>query len=191
MKITLKFDNKSISVNTESGFELLVDDEVLLSHDGDLEGYEQVKALYADVGYSSEAQCLDIVGKLRGLGGCCGGEGCCGVKKSEAPYPKTSGASSLFEGESCLKDIVYLVKEVPNSSFIAGIRWWSNEPIFGDDVLEVSLKDGRVMYYGDVPQVEVEAFMNWVATGGSAGRYFNQNIKNKFEMLREEEYTDE
>ena len=176
MKITLKFDNKSISVNTESGFELLVDDEVLLSHDGDNGGY-------ADVGYE-QVQAQYATDKDLGVG-------CCGGCKCDSPYPNKSGASSLFEGESCLKDIVYLVKKVPNSSFIAGIRWWSNEPIFGDDVLEVSLKDGRVMYYGDVPQVEVEAWMNWVDTGGSAGRYFNQNIKNKFEMLREEEYTDE
>jgi hypothetical protein len=184
MKITLKFDNKSISVNTESGFELLVDDEVLLSHDGDNGGY-------ADVGYGNEEQCLDIVEKLKALGGCCGGEGCCGVKKSESPYPKTSGASSLFEGESCLKDIVYLVKEVPNSSFISGIRWWSEEPMFGSNVLEVALKSGRVMYYGDVPQVDVEAWMSFVDAGGSAGRFYNTNIKNKFEMLREEDHTDE
>ena len=186
MKITLKFDNKSISVNTESGFELLVDDEVLLSHDGDNGGYadvgyEQVQAQYATDKDLYDQDALKGFGKLGGCGGC----------KCDSPYPKTSGASSLFEGETCLKDIVYLVKEVPNSSFIAGIRWWSNEPVFGDEVLEVSLKDGRVLYYGDVPQVEVESWMNWVDTGGSAGRYFNVNIKNKFEMLREEDHTDE
>lgn len=171
MKVTLKFDNKSISVNTESGFELLVDDELLLAHEGDEAGYERVEGYEALKGF----------GKL----GCCGA-GCCSEKKSESPYPKTSGASSLFVGETCLKDVVYLVKEVPNSSFIAGIRWWSQEPVFGDNVLEIALKDGRVIYYGDVPQVEVESWMYWVDTGGSAGRYFNVNIKNKFELLRED-----
>jgi len=164
MKVTLKFDNKSISVNTEGGFELLVDDELLLAHEGDDAGYEKVEAQYATD--------KDL--------------GCCGGCKCGSAYPKTSGASSLFVGETCLKDVVYLVKEVENSSFIAGIRWWSQEPVFGDNVLEVSLKDGRVMYYGDVPQVEVEAWMNFVDAGSSAGRFFNANIKNKFELLRED-----
>ena len=169
MKISLKFDNRTLTVNTESGFELLVDDEVLLTHEGDNgqePGYESVKALYAT------------------------DKGCCGGCKCDSAYPKTSGASSLFEGETCLKDVTYLVKEVPNSSFIAGIRWWSNEPVFGDEVLEIVLKDGRVMYYGNVPQGDVEAWMSWIDTGGSAGRFFNANIKNKFELLREEDINE-
>ena len=60
MKVTLKFDGKSISVNAQSGFELLVDGEVLLAHEGEKTACCGGKccdndAGYADVGYGKES----------------------------------------------------------------------------------------------------------------------------------------
>ena len=186
MKVTLQFDGKSISVNAQSGFELLVDDEVLLSHEGDEVGYETVKPLYAQEKT------------------CCGGKGC---RDKDAGYADVGygqeslwnkdayhrlqaalakiQASEVKNEESKPATTVYHCKDVQNSSFIERIRWWNWEESLGANALEVSLKDGRIFNYGDVPFSVYSAWVKTIVDGGSAGRFFNQQIKNNYEMISE------
>jgi hypothetical protein len=181
MKVTIQINGGyEVTVSAPDGFKLLVDDEMLLEHGGEADyndeeedGYETVHAKYA-------TEC----------GG--GGAGCkCGPNVKSA-YAHTDGTSSLFETikkaseKSCLgSDVQYHTYDVANSSFIEGIRWWSEEPFIGDDALEVNLKDGRTIYYAGVPLAVFFAWVNECDTGGSAGRFYNKNIKGTYEMVTE------
>jgi hypothetical protein len=185
MKVTLKFDGKSVSVSAPNGFELFVDGELLIAHEGEA-GYETVKPLYAtEKDLSEEAYCRDAYGRFcKAIEAAQAEEKCCGGKCKSA-FPNTSGASSLFEDVKPPVKVRYIVKKVQNSSFISQIRWWNWEEALGYDALEVQLVDGRVFNYGDVPESVVEEWIKVVETGGSAGRFFNNRIKNEFEMLSE------
>jgi hypothetical protein len=152
MKVTLQFDGKSITVNASSGFKVLVDDEVLLEHEGEVK---------------------------RDAHKCCQGT-----------YGSCHGASSLFQEEdaNALQQedgVIYINFAVPNSSFIETIRWWSYEEALGDRALEVHFKDGNYACYSDVPEYLVRDWITEIKAGGSAGRFYNINIKNEFESIME------
>jgi hypothetical protein len=160
MKVTLQFEGKSITVSAPSGFKVLVDDEVLLEHEGDQEagyntGYVPVGTEYA--------------------------------KKPCCPYGSCHGASSLFEEaqDDEEDDITYINFEVPNSSFIETIRWWSYEEVLGENALELHFKDGNYVCYADVPEYLIQQWIEEIKLGGSAGKFYNCNIKDEFEMIKE------
>ena len=187
MKVTLKFDGKSISVNAQSGFELLVDGETLLAHEGDEVGYETVKPLYAqEKTCMCGGKCEDKDAGYADVG--YGQESLWGDKDAyhrlQAALAKIR-SSEVNNEESRPRNIIYHCKEVENSSFITRIRWWNWEETLGENALEVSLKDGRVLNYGEVPFHVYSAWVKAIVDGSSAGRYFNQNIKNTFEMISE------
>ncbi len=150
MKVTLQFEGKSLTVSAPSGFKLLVDDEVLLEHEG-------TNVLKGDGGYK------DV-----GYGSC-------------------HGTSSLFEHaeEEDEDDVTYINFQVPNSSFIETIRWWSYEEALGENALEVQFKDGNYACYSDVPEGVVREWISEIKLGGSAGKYYNINIKNEYESIME------
>jgi hypothetical protein len=147
MKVTLQFEGKSITVSTSSGFKLLVDDEVLLDHAGEVK--------------------------------CDSPKACC--------FGSCHGTSSLFEHAEAEadEDIEYINFAVPNSSFIETIRWWSYEEALGENSLEVHFKDGNYACYSDVPKYLIEQWIGEIKAGGSAGKFFNYNIKDEYESIME------
>jgi hypothetical protein len=169
MKVTLKVDGKTFTVSAPRGFELLVDDELLLAHAGggdagyqdvgygEEPGYEQVKALYA----------AEPAKK------------CC--------YGTCHGTSSLFEHAKAEadKDGKYINFAVPNSSFIETIRWWSYEKALGENSLEVHFKDGNYACYADVPEYIIQQWIEDIKAGRSAGKFYNWNIKDAYESIME------
>ncbi len=50
--------------------------------------------------------------------------------------------------------------------------------------LEIEFKKGTVYQYFDVPKNVFEAFESQVNSGGSAGQYFNSNIRGCFQYAR-------
>jgi hypothetical protein len=201
MRVTLQFDGKSISVNAQSGFELLVDGETLLSHGGEScggqvpPGYETVKPLYAQEKTCCGGKCCD---KDAGYADVGYGQETLFPKQQEAAdrieklMAQIQNESSEINHEDTRPEkIVHHSRQVPNSSFISQIRWWNWEETFGENVLEVSLKDGRIWYYTDVPFHVYAIWVKTIIDGGSAGRYFNKSIKDTYELVREltpEEY---
>ena len=61
------------------------------------------------------------------------------------------------------------------SSNMSRVRW---DP--GTSVMEIEFQNGRVYQYFDVP----EAVFTGLRTAGSAGTYFNENIKGAFRYAR-------
>jgi len=169
MKVTLQFDGKAISVNTLSGFTLLVDDEVLLEHAGD-----------QDAGYNTGYKTVEVENDKKEY-----------AKKPCCPYGSCHGDSSLFaeKMEQFRKemedDVTYVNFQVPNSSFIEAIRWWSYEDALGENALEVHFKDGNYACYADVPEYIIVNWIGEIKAGGSAGKFFNANIKDEFESIME------
>ena len=165
MKVTLQFEGKSITVSAPSGFKVLVDDEVLLEHQGDSSGADWV-----EIGRKAyEKKCAER-------------KECC-----QGTYGSCHGASSLFKEaqEEGGEEVVYINFEVPNSSFIETIRWWSYDEALGDEALEVHFKDGSLACYSDVPEYLIHQWIGEIKAGGSAGKFFNYNIKDEFEMIKE------
>jgi hypothetical protein len=193
MKVTLKFDGKSITVNPQSGFELFVDDELLLSHEGDQEeeGYETVKALYAQEKTCCGGKCCDKDAGYADVG--YGKESLFDTSKPEIQdaYKRLQAAlasirsSEVINEDSKPEKAIYHAKKVENSSFITQIRWWNWEESLGTDALEVSLTDGRILNYGDVPFSVYAAWVKEIVSGGSAGRFYNKHIKGTYEMISE------
>jgi hypothetical protein len=163
MKVTIRTSRGSMSLEVDRSFQLLVDDEMLLEHNGPLQeadyntGYVPVKALYA----------AEPAKK------------CC--------YGTCHGTSSLFEHaeEEADGDVTYINFSVPNSSFIETIRWWSYEDALGENALEVHFKDGNYACYSDVPEGVVLDWINEIKDGQSAGKYFNWKIKDEYESIME------
>ena len=57
---------------------------------------------------------------------------------------------------------------------------WVNQIVYKDNGrLEIFTHDGKEMVYLDVPKV----IFNGFETAESAGRYYNEHVKNKFEYL--------
>ena len=165
MKVTLQFEGKSITVSTPSGFKLLVDDEVLLEHQGDSSGADWV-----EVGRKAyEKKCAER-------------KECC-----QGTYGTCHGTSSLFEHAKAEAedDVTYINFQVPNSSFIQTIRWWSYEEALGENALEVHFKDGNYACYSEVPEYLVNDWIAEIKAGGSAGKFYNWNIKDEFESIME------
>ena len=191
MKVTLKFDGKAVNISAPNGFELFVDGELLIAHEGDQPagyntGYEEVKAKYAtEKDLSEEAYCRDAYGRFCKAIEAAQGEGCMCGGKCKSAFPNTSGASSLFEDVKPPFKVRYTVKKVQNSSFISQIRWWNWEEALGENALEVQTVEGRVFNYADVPEALVKEWIAVIEAGGSAGRFFNSRIKSEFEMLSE------
>lgn len=105
----------------------------------------------------------------------------------EGTYGSCHGTSSLFEGTKVTSDTqgTYIHFDVPNSSFISSIRWWSYEEALGENALEVNFKNGTYASYADVPEGVVLDWISQIKLGGSAGRYYNANIKNDYETIME------
>jgi hypothetical protein len=178
MRVTLKFDGKSISVNAQSGFELLVDGEVLLAHEGEKTACCGGKccdkdAGYADVGYGRETLFDNAKPETKDA-----------YHRLQAALAQIR-SSEVNNEESRPRNIIYHCKDVENSSFITRIRWWNWEEALGENALEVSLKDGRILNYADVPFHIYSIWVKTIVDGGSAGRYFNQSIKNEYELVSE------
>lgn len=97
------------------------------------------------------------------------------------------GTSSLFEHAEAEEedDATYIHFPVPNSSFIETIRWWSYEEALGENALEIHFKDGNYACYSDVPEGIVNEWIEEIKNGGSAGKYYNINIKNEYESIME------
>lgn len=151
-----------MSLEVDRSFQLLVDDEMLLEHngpiaDGDEPGYQTVKAIY-----SAEPA-----------------KKCC--------YGTCHGTSSLWEQaeEEADEDGKYINFAVPNSSFIETIRWWSYEEALGYNALEVHFKDGNYACYSEVSEGVVLDWINEIKDGQSAGKYFNWKIKDEYETIME------
>lgn len=159
MKVSIKTSKGNlVTLNVPGSFQVWVDDEMLLEHSGDMEpGYETVKALYA----------AEPAKK------------CC--------YGTCHGTSSLFEHAKVKADdvVTYINFPVPNSSFVETIRWWSYEEALGENALEVHFKDGNFACYSDVPEGVVREWISEIKLGGSAGKYYNINIKNEYESIME------
>jgi hypothetical protein len=51
-------------------------------------------------------------------------------------------------------------------------------------ILEIEFKKGTVYQYFDVPNAIYESFVSQVNSGGSAGQYFNSNIKGYYRFAR-------
>lgn len=51
-------------------------------------------------------------------------------------------------------------------------------------ILEIEFKKGELYQYFDVPISIYEAFQSQVISGGSAGQYFNSNIKGVFRYAK-------
>lgn len=51
-------------------------------------------------------------------------------------------------------------------------------------ILEIEFKKGAVYQYFDVPNSIYEAFKSQVNSGGSAGQFFNTNIKGCFRYAK-------
>lgn len=153
MKVTIRTNKGSTYLEVDRSFQLLVDDEMLLEHNGPIPS--EVK---------SESK------------GCCGG---C--------YGSCHGTSSLYErSEAKVGDEVnYIHFPVPNSSFIEIIRWWSYDEALGENALEIHFKNGTYACYADVPLFIVNEWIEEIKNGGSAGKYYNLNIKNEFESIME------
>jgi len=66
-----------------------------------------------------------------------------------------------------------------NSTNIERFRYDSNALI-----LEIEFKKGAVYQYFDVPNSVYEAFESQVNSGGSAGQFFNANIKGYFRYAK-------
>lgn len=62
-----------------------------------------------------------------------------------------------------------------NSTNISRARWDASSL-----VMEIEFQNGRVYQYFDVP----EAIFNGLCAAGSAGTYFNENIKGAFRYAR-------
>jgi len=152
-----------MSLEVDRSFQLLVDDEMLLEHNGPLENVLEGDGGYKDVGYGEE------------------------TKKPCCPYGSCHGTSSLFEHaeEEEDDDVTYINFSVPNSSFIETIRWWSYEEALGENSLEVHFKDGNYACYSDVPEGIINEWIEEIKNGGSAGKYYNINIKNEYESIME------
>lgn len=161
MKVTIRTSKGSMTLEVDRSFQLLVDGEMLLEHNGPIPpGYETVEAQYA----------TDTPKK------------CC--------FGSCHGTSSLFEHakaeeEDVVTYINFINFPVPNSSFIETIRWWSYEEALGENALEVHFKDGNYACYSDVPEGVVRDWIQEIKLGGSAGKYYNINIKNEYEMIME------
>jgi hypothetical protein len=150
-----------MSLEVDRSFQLLVDDEMLLEHNGP-------NALVGDGGYK------DV-----GYGD--------GTEPKKCCYGTCHGASSLFEQikDDDGDDVTYVHFPVPNSSFIETIRWWSYEAALGENALEVHFKDGNYACYADVPEGVVLDWINEIKDGQSAGKYFNWKIKDEYESIME------
>lgn len=188
MNLTVKTNGRVYTIKADKGFEVFVDGELLLSHEGEPQ-------------------------KLGGgvAKGCCG-NGCC--DKADGYTDVGYGRESLFSQpeaqrlQEAIKSIygpkstyceskkpsdlnvspetsLYYTKDVINSSFIECIRWWNWEETLGNEALEVTLKDGRILNYGGVPVSVYSAWVKIIVAGGSAGRFFNEYIKNEYELISE------
>ncbi len=159
MKITIETREKEVTIYTDGPFTVLVDDELLLEHAGEKDLYTPKSANYHG-----------------------------------DPIPQPTESSSLFSAcpSQCCKGtcdktpvIEYIHFEVPSSSFIESIRWWSEEESIGTSALEINFKDERYITYSSVPKSVVNNWIAAIKTGLSAGRYYNQNIKGSFKIVHE------
>lgn len=162
MKVTIRTNKGSMTLEVDRSFQLLVDGEMLLEHNGPnvLEG----DGGYKDVGYGKDF-----------------------VPKPPCCYGTCHGTSSLWEHaeEEEEGDVTYINFPVPNSSFIATIRWWSYEEALGENALEIHFKDGNYVCYSEVPEGIINEWIEEIKNGGSAGKYYNLNIKNEYESIME------
>lgn len=152
MKVTIQTnEGAEVTLSVSSAFKVLVDDEVLLEHNGPV----QTEHSYT------------------------GGKKCC--------YGSCHGTSSLFEHAKARadEDVKYINFAVPNSSFIETIRWWSYEQTLGENAIEIHFKDGNYACYADVPESVVLSWIDEIKAGGSAGKFYNRNIKNEYESIME------
>ena len=170
MKVTIQTNRGSMTLEVDRSFQLLVDGQMLLEHNGPIPpGYETVEAQYA-----TEAP------------------------KKKCCFGSCHGTSSLFEHAEAEEedDVTYINFPVPNSSFIEIIRWWSYEEALGENALEVHFKDGEnalevhfkdgnYACYSDVPEGIINEWIEEIKNGGSAGKYYNINIKNEYESIME------
>ena len=51
-------------------------------------------------------------------------------------------------------------------------------------ILEIEFKKGTVYQYFDVPQTVFDLFRDEVISGGSAGQFFNANIKGSYRYAK-------
>jgi hypothetical protein len=142
-----------MSLEVDSSFQLLVDDEVLLEHNGPVDRAADQPKEY--------------------------GKKCC--------FGSCHGTSSLFNHAEAEERDTYINFQVPNSSFIDSFRWWSFEEALGANALEVYFHNGSYACYADVPQYIVDDWIEEIGNGGSAGRYYNNVIKNEFEAITEDD----
>lgn len=111
-----------------------------------------------------------------------GGHKCCGGRSCKAPYSDGSDSSSLFKEKPD-----YIHCKAMNSSFIDSFQWWKYEEAIGENALEIYFQSGNYVSYVDVPTGVVLAFRDAVNRGESAGKFYNANIKNVYEVFHHSE----
>ena len=160
MKVSIKtVDGNQVTLNVQSSFKILVDNEILLEHDG------------PNTSDLIKRNSSDLIRKA--------------IQEVSELFDQTPTGKRIQVDVNEDHDVEHIHFDVPNSSFIESIRWWSVEESIGSDALEINFKDGNYIVYQHVPKSVIVNWIDFIKSGGSAGRFYNQNIKRSYEVYTE------